>query len=64
MSKIKIDLFWKLDKGKLLPGKYSNQHEIALVVATNSVGITWGKRFENKYQFLFKQEIKNKRFII
>ncbi|OUX54090.1 MAG: osmotically inducible protein OsmC [Pelagibacteraceae bacterium TMED287] len=29
MSKIKIDLFWKLKKGELSPGKYSNEHEIS-----------------------------------
>jgi|TARA_B110000438_G_C15567400_1_gene543843 organic hydroperoxide reductase OsmC/OhrA len=28
MSKISISLIWKLDKGKMLPAKYSNQHEI------------------------------------
>ena len=28
MSKISIDLIWKLDDGKMSPGKYSNQHEI------------------------------------
>ena len=29
MSKISIDLIWKLDNGELLPGKYSNKHEIS-----------------------------------
>ena len=28
MSKISIDLIWSLNKGKMSPGKYSNQHEI------------------------------------
>ena len=28
MSKISIDLIWKLNKGEMSPGKYSNQHEI------------------------------------
>ncbi len=28
MSKISIDLIWKLDDGNMSPGKYSNQHEI------------------------------------
>ena len=28
MSKISIDLIWKLDNGEMSPGKYSNQHEI------------------------------------
>ena len=28
MSKISIDLIWKVDDGKMAPGKYSNQHEI------------------------------------
>ena len=28
MSKISIDLIWKLNDGKMTPGKYSNQHEI------------------------------------
>ena len=28
MSEISIDLIWNLDNGKMLPGKYSNQHEI------------------------------------
>ena len=28
MSTISIDLIWKLDDGKMSPGKYSNQHEI------------------------------------
>ena len=28
MSKISIDLSWSLQKGEIIPGKYSNQHEI------------------------------------
>ena len=28
MSKISIDLIWKLNNGEMSPGKYSNQHEI------------------------------------
>ena len=28
MSEISIDLIWNLDNGEMLPGKYSNQHEI------------------------------------
>ncbi|MDC0339635.1 OsmC family protein [Pelagibacteraceae bacterium] len=28
MSKVFIDLFWKLNEGKMLPNSYSNQHEI------------------------------------
>ena len=28
MSKISIDLIWKLNDGEMSPGKYSNQHEI------------------------------------
>ena len=28
MSEISIDLIWNLDNGELLPGKYSNKHEI------------------------------------
>ena len=28
MSKISIDLIWKLENGDMAPGKYSNQHEI------------------------------------
>ena len=28
MSKISIDLSWSLQKGEIMPGKYSNQHEI------------------------------------
>ena len=28
MSKIFVDLFWEIGKGKLTPGNYSNQHEI------------------------------------
>ncbi len=28
MSKIAIDLIWKLNNGEMSPGKYSNQHEI------------------------------------
>ena len=28
MSKISIDLIWKLENGDMSPGKYSNQHEI------------------------------------
>ena len=28
MSKIAIDLIWKLNYGEMSPGKYSNQHEI------------------------------------
>jgi len=28
MSKISIDLIWRLDDGEMSPGKYSNQHEI------------------------------------
>ena len=28
MEKISIDLKWSLDDGELLPGKYSNKHQI------------------------------------
>tara|TARA_B110000438_G_scaffold214954_1_gene207255 strand:- start:286 stop:735 length:450 start_codon:yes stop_codon:yes gene_type:complete len=28
MPNISISLIWKLNKGKMIPGKYSNQHEI------------------------------------
>ena len=30
MTKISIDLSWKLGKGKMTPGNYSNQHQITL----------------------------------
>ena len=37
MSKISIDLIWKLNKGELSPEKYSNQHEI---IFTPNIKIT------------------------
>ena len=37
MSKISIDLIWKLNKGELSPEKYSNQHEI---IFTPNINIT------------------------
>ncbi|MBH90690.1 MAG: osmotically inducible protein OsmC [Candidatus Marinimicrobia bacterium] len=38
MSKISIDLFWKLENGELTPGKYSNQHEIIFTKNTKIKG--------------------------
>ena len=37
MSKISIDLIWKLENGELVPGKYSNQHEITFTSNTKIV---------------------------
>ncbi len=34
MSKISIDLIWKLEKGDMSPGNYSNQHEITFTPNT------------------------------
>ena len=34
MSKISIDLIWKLENGVMDPGKYSNQHEITFTPNT------------------------------
>lgn len=38
MSKIFIDLFWKLNEGKMLPNSYSNQHEIIFTPEIKIVG--------------------------
>ena len=38
MSDISIDLIWKLEKGEMSPGKYSNQHEIILTSNTKIKG--------------------------
>ena len=38
MSKISIDLIWKLDDGKMTPGKYSNQHEIVFTPNIKIIG--------------------------
>ena len=37
MSKISIDLIWKLENGAMSPGKYSNQHEITFTPNTKIV---------------------------
>ncbi len=37
MSKISIDLIWKLENGDMAPGKYSNQHEITFTPNTKIV---------------------------
>ena len=37
MSKISIDLIWKLENGDLSPGKYSNQHEITFTPNTKII---------------------------
>ena len=37
MSKITIDLIWKLQNGDMAPGKYSNQHEITFTPNTKIV---------------------------
>ncbi|MAV56769.1 MAG: osmotically inducible protein OsmC [Candidatus Pelagibacter sp.] len=37
MSKISIDLIWKLENGAMSPGKYSNQHEIIFTSNTKIV---------------------------
>ena len=37
MSKISIDLIWKLENGSMAPGKYSNQHEITFTPNTKIV---------------------------
>ena len=37
MSKISIDLVWKLENGELTPGKYSNQHEITFTKNTKII---------------------------
>jgi organic hydroperoxide reductase OsmC/OhrA len=38
MSKISIDLIWSLNKGKMSPGKYSNQHEIIFTPNMKIIG--------------------------
>ena len=38
MSKIFIDLFWKLNEGKMLPNSYSNQHEIIFTPEIKIIG--------------------------
>ena len=38
MSKVFIDLFWKLNEGKMLPNSYSNQHEIIFTPEIKIVG--------------------------
>ena len=37
MSKISIDLIWKLNDGEMSPGKYSNQHEITFTKNTKII---------------------------
>ena len=37
MSKISIDLIWKLENGDMSPGKYSNQHEIKFTPNTKII---------------------------
>tara|TARA_B100000700_G_scaffold24430_1_gene23655 strand:- start:666 stop:1115 length:450 start_codon:yes stop_codon:yes gene_type:complete len=37
MSKISIDLIWKLENGNMTPGKYSNKHEITFTPNTKIV---------------------------
>ena len=37
MSKISIDLIWKLKDGDMTPGKYSNKHEITFTPNTKIV---------------------------
>ena len=37
MSKISIDLIWKLEDGAMSPGKYSNKHEITFTPNTRIV---------------------------
>ena len=37
MSKISIDLIWKLEGGDMSPGKYSNEHEIIFTPNTKIV---------------------------
>ena len=37
MSKISIDLIWKLENGDMSPGKYSNQHEITFTPNTKII---------------------------
>ena len=37
MSKISIDLIWKLEGGDMSPGKYSNKHEITFTPNTKIV---------------------------
>ena len=38
MSKVFIDLFWKLGKGKMLPNSYSNHHEIIFTPEIKIIG--------------------------
>ena len=37
MSKISIDLIWKLENGAMSPGKYSNKHEITFTPNTKII---------------------------
>ena len=38
MSKISIDLIWELGSGKMIPGNYSNQHEITFTPKIKIIG--------------------------
>ncbi len=38
MSKISIDLSWKIGEGEMTPGNYSNEHEIAFSPNTKIIG--------------------------
>ena len=38
MSKISIDLFWKIGEGIMTPGNYSNEHEIVFTTNNKIIG--------------------------
>ena len=38
MSKISIDLLWKIGKGMMTPGNYSNEHEIIFTTNNKIIG--------------------------
>ena len=40
MSKISIDLSWKIGEGIMTPGNYSNEHEIVFTPNTKIIGDT------------------------
>ena len=52
MSKISIDLIWKLEDGAMSPGKYSNKHEITFTPNT----ITYAVPEDSDLEITYKDE--------
>ena len=57
MPTISIDLIWKLERGVLTPGKYSNKHEIKFNNNTSIIGglctrLEWNSMNTNPEQTL------------